>query len=330
MIILRDGTDMATYSESEKRRILNYPIETLLAHFGRRTDHRGEMYYSPFREEDTPSFHISRCRNLWMDFGSGEGGNVLSLVGRLAGIRQSEAWDYIAALDPLVVPSYEQPARNASQQKRQMITIDRISEHFTLSRLISYSSSRGIPHYILEKYCRQVAYHIDGVQNMKWFAIGFPTNEGWMLRLTSGGAYGKMCTSASCSFIGPSGQAVSSAASDTVEVFEGFFDFLSWLVLRDRTLPFCDVCVLNSVTNLPSAMDFICSHRRISCWLDDDRAGRNALHAVRAVRKDAADHLDELRQADSNDVNELLMSTLSQNQSEHQTTCSNISTKLKL
>lgn len=32
------------------------------------------FYYSPYREESTPSFKVSPSKNLWVDFGDGNAG----------------------------------------------------------------------------------------------------------------------------------------------------------------------------------------------------------------------------------------------------------------
>jgi DNA primase len=37
-------------------------------------------YYSPFRQEQTPSFKVNTERNLWYDFGTGEHGDIIDLV----------------------------------------------------------------------------------------------------------------------------------------------------------------------------------------------------------------------------------------------------------
>lgn len=37
-------------------------------------------YCSPFREEKTPSFKVSASRNLWYDFGIGQGGDIITLA----------------------------------------------------------------------------------------------------------------------------------------------------------------------------------------------------------------------------------------------------------
>lgn len=297
---------MATYSDAQKERILSFPIESLLAVLGKRTDHRGHMYYSPFRDEAEPSLSISRELNVWKDFGEDTGGNVLTMASRLLGIPMADAWDYVAGLDPniVVIPDSPAPAHRARVQD-PMIVIDRVEDSFRLRKLVSYAAARGIPLPILSRYCRQVTYHVTGHECTRFTAIGFPTAEGWVLRRPFEGRGAKRCTGSCCSLLGPSGEPATDPASQRVELFEGFFDFLSWLVLKDTPVPCCDVCVLNSTSNLSRAMDFLAGHERISCWLDNDPAGKKALAAVRDAFPRAEDHLRELGSLD--DVNELLV-----------------------
>ena len=49
------------------------------------------MYLSPLREERTPSFKVDYVRNLWYDFGLGEGGTLLTLMMRLERCDSREA-----------------------------------------------------------------------------------------------------------------------------------------------------------------------------------------------------------------------------------------------
>lgn len=37
-------------------------------------------YISPFREERTPSFKVNNNSNVWYDYGTGEGGNIIDLI----------------------------------------------------------------------------------------------------------------------------------------------------------------------------------------------------------------------------------------------------------
>ena len=49
------------------------------------------MYLSPLRDERTPSFKVDYMRNLWYDFGLGEGGTLRTLVMRLEQCGSREA-----------------------------------------------------------------------------------------------------------------------------------------------------------------------------------------------------------------------------------------------
>jgi len=302
---------MATYTDSQKERIMSYPIEGILQHFGKRTDHKGEMYFSPFRDEANPSFHIRRGENVWMDFGSGEGGNVLTLVSQLQHIPIEQCWDFVAGLNQNVIildsTSVPSPSNHPHQAR---IIIDKVGDNFSYRNLVKYAESRCIPRHILEHYCHQVTYHIESRPDTRWTAIGFPAGEGWVLRHSMDGPFAKRCTGSSCSLIGAGGEVVASPTCDRVEVFEGFFDFLSWLVIKNRTKPFSDICVLNSVNNLSKGLPFISSHRDISCWLDNDEAGRKALSILRESCPGARDHLSDMGRV--KDVNELLQANSKQ------------------
>lgn len=300
----RVSFDMATYDARQKERLLEFPIPVLLKHFGKRTDHEGKMYFSPFREETRPSMHVDPVKNIWMDFGSGEGGNVLTLASMLQGISMADAWDFLAGLDPDVKID-SRPYRSSRSSTSTVITVDEVCPSFASTALKGYAQSRGIPLHILNRYCRQVRYHIGDSRNI-FNAIGFPTADGWVMR-HAGQAAGKAkrCTGCQCTFLDVSGALTACPTSDRVEVFEGFFDFLSWLVIKDKTKPFSDICVLNSVNNLRRGMAFISAHSCVSAWMDNDEAGIKALESLRSACPNVISHTAELEGV--KDVNDLLM-----------------------
>jgi len=72
-------------------------------------------------------------------------------------------------------------------------------------------------------------------------------------------------------------------SSDTCLVFEGFWDFLSYLTIQKIEKTKHDVAVLNSVANVQKAMDFLKMHREIYTYLDNDDAGRKASEIIKSV-----------------------------------------------
>ena len=64
-------------------------------------------------------------------------------------------------------------------------------------------------------------------------------------------------------------------------IFEGFFDFLSYIEMTGEQWPKYNICVLNSVTNISKAHAWIRSHKTICTLFDNDDAGHKALRDIR-------------------------------------------------
>ena len=301
---------MSQYSESRKLQLLSYPIVGVLAALGRRTDRpRGRgHFYSPFREEKTPSFEVNESRNVWMDWGTGTGGGVIDLVVALKGCTRSAAMDFLASLSP-VSPDEVLREPAAAVRHEGGVAVNAVLP-VTSRVLLSYAEGRRcIPRDILTMYCREVHYYHRDRPVSGYYGIGFPNNAGgWTVRTAlDASPWSKMVAGASShTSVSPDGTLCSRASSDSVAVFEGFMDFLSWLVLSGGPLPRTDVCVLNSCVNARGAMDYIGSHRRIDLWLDNDGAGDRCTELIASAFPGAAD--DRAVYRDFNDLNDCLVS----------------------
>ena len=92
-------------------------------------------------------------------------------------------------------------------------------------------------------------------------------------------------------------------------VFEGMFNFLSYMQMNHPDgVPGTDICVLNSVTNLIIAHDYIQSHNRIGAWLDNDAAGHKALDDIKSVVGEGKVKDFSFNYSGHNDLNDLLVS----------------------
>ena len=221
------------------------------------------MYLSPLRKERTASFSVSYDKNLWHDFGTGEGGSIIDLVARMEGCSEIEAARRLAIGEHgMLVPIHVEALRtNEPTPSRLIILSDRELTH---PALLGYLTGRGIDPAIARTYCREVRYTIGGKE---YFAIGFRNDAGgWELRNPrfKGSSTPKNITTLD-------------NGSDTAMVFEGFIDFLSYLSLKANPAPAIDTSVLNSVTNLQKAVPFLARHRIVHAFLDNDDAGRKAL-----------------------------------------------------
>ena len=230
------------------------------------------MYLSPLREERTPSFKVDYVRNLWYDFGLGEGGTLLTLVMRLercdryaairilssGEIRQAESTSLSSGI-------YERPAVGGVSPVLRPAAVPalRILSDAPLRHpaLVGYLASRGIVPSVAAAFCREVRYEVNG---RAFFAVGFRNDAGgWELRSErfKGGSSPKHITTID-------------NRSDTVIAFEGFMDFLAYLSLKHPERLRIDAAVLNSVVNLPKAIPFLSRHPVIHAFFDNDEAGR--------------------------------------------------------
>jgi hypothetical protein len=252
------------------------------------------MYLSPFRQENTASFSVNYDENLWYDHGLGEGGSIIDLVARMEGCSIGEAIRRLETdvSDTVSSHSHQDAPVSARQTKPTTSRIEIMSvgelEH---PALVEYLRERGIAPITVRKYCNEVRYRIGG---REYFAIGFRNDAGgWELRNRNfkGSSTPKNITTirggGNCGTTTVRGDITTGTdygttqASETVMVFEGFIDFMSYLSLKNNPSPTIDTTVLNSVANLRRAIPLLESHRTIHAFLDNDEAGRKALADLR-------------------------------------------------
>ncbi len=222
-------------------------------------DSKGLWFYAPYRNERKPSFHVNPRKNVWFDFGSGDGGDIFTLAGELCNstdfIRQAE---YIAEKMRLPVSQPYKPEPFIEQPTFEDVEISKLVS----PALLCYLANRGIPADIAQRYCVQVDYKLHG---KSYYAIGFENSaHGFELRSSFfKGSYP------------PKHITHIANGNARCNVFEGFIDFLSAerLGLNDGN----DSVVLNSVANVGKAIPTLAKYPLILCYLDNDEAGRNAL-----------------------------------------------------
>lgn len=260
-------------------------VADVLVNYGKDVGHpRYGLIKSPFRDERTPSFHIMPGGYGWVDFGEGTKGGVIDLIMRLDGCGREAAIRRIAEIKgggrfyvPQVRSSSSRP-RPASSRFR-VVASGPFSDH----GLIGYAASRGISLEVLSEYCSEVTVRTGGGSVRAY--IGFPNSgDGYVLRSPEPGRDGKRCTCSAPSYVSDAGKHTAAPSCREVVVFEGLFDFLSFVERRKSAgvaAPGSDVCVLNSVSNVRQALPFISAHAAVSLYLDNDEAGRKASVEIR-------------------------------------------------
>ena len=92
-------------------------------------------------------------------------------------------------------------------------------------------------------------------------------------------------------------------------MFEGFIDFLSFIVLHGD----CDAVILNSIVNTPKAIAVLNKYKQVFCHLDNDEAGRSTTQKIVAsCNCDVIDASNEY--ANNKDLNEYLCKIIKEEQ----------------
>lgn len=231
-------------------------------------------YKSPLREETEASFKVNTERNLWYDFATGKGGNIIALAAELyASDHVPYLLEMMARQAPHVRPvSFSFPRQSPSEPSFQQLEIVPLSS----PALFSYLRERGINTELAKRECSEAHFTNNG---RRYFAIAFPNMSGGCEIRNK---FFKGCIAPKdITRIRQQGE-----PKEDCHLFEGFMDYLSFLTLRQERHPDRpaldgqDYIVLNSVSNLSKALRPLGDYERIHCFLDNDRAGLEALREI--------------------------------------------------
>lgn len=247
-------------------------------------------YCSPLSGEKTPSFYVSAA-NTFNDFSTDQRGDNIRLVMLLERVGFADAVRKLSALDLSV---------SLPETKSFFLSGPMISDSDTVvtgvsslqrSVLIKYiEDERKIPFQVASRYCSEVHYTANGKQ---YFGVGFPTdNGGWAVRSSKFKRH-----------VGPMGiTTIAGNSSISINLFEGFFDFLSALVyFRANTLANTTI-VLNSTANLRNALPTLQTAKTVFCFLDNDKAGKKTVETLQTYGNVFDRSSIYARHADFNDL----------------------------
>ncbi len=244
-----------------------------------------KWYYSPFRKETDPSFIIDLRNNTWRDWGEAagringiqqHGGTLIDLVGRL------EHTDIYGALKHIQQSWGGTPHQISSQpsqppiQQRKTPRINVISDTtLTNTELLAYAQSRGISQEIATQVFREVeteVHYIDSQGEARTFHnrhLGISTHTGgWAIRSPEHkGA------------VSPNSFSWISQGSRRLAIFEGVFDYASFLEMRKgKSSPLdADIMILNSTTaHRERALQCLMNkpYKEVWTFMDHDQSGR--------------------------------------------------------
>jgi DNA primase len=249
------------------------------------------MYHCPFRDDHNASFKVDYNKNVWHDFGTNEGGTMIDLVMKMNNCSFHEAANKLereyagVQISNNVDDSFSFHGDNPSIAIQNIVPI-------THPKLTVWIQERKVDLALANMYCREIHYRN---RDKDFFSIGFRNDKGGY-ELSSPPNF-KSC-------ISPKDITTIRNNQDACLVFEGFWDFLSYLTIQKIERSKHDVTVLNSVANIQKAMDFLKTHKEIYTYLDNDDAGRTATQTIKSACLSVNDRSE--RYAGFKDLNDYL------------------------
>jgi hypothetical protein len=242
--------DLVAYLET-----LGFPVAE------RRKNDTDYWYLSPLGSERTPSFHVNRLTNEWYDFPLAIGGNPVDFCLRFFTCSIPELLarfngDIVAQQLPVFDPSLHE----GRVDERSKLVVKEVRNLYRYA-LKNYLHERMIPVSVAEVFCKELDYEVNG---RTYYGIGFQNNTGgWEIRNKN---YKQSCAPKEITCLG--------SGAESVHVFEGFMDFLSWQTMNPYVDPrTVDFVVLNGAGLFDRALPFLEQHSRAHLWLDRDITG---------------------------------------------------------
>jgi hypothetical protein len=233
------------------------------------------LYFSPLRRERTPSVWVDTHTNLWRDFGDEKwrGGDGIHLVRAYLdsegeGSAISDALRWLSNMTEFV-PNIRPVSDPDDKPTEKTLVLKHTGELHNVN-LIEYGSSRGIPETLLKKYFSQAIIFNNKTQKKFSALVMRNDQKGYELR----NPYFKGCIGKKyITFIRGT-----QPKPDTINIFEGAFDFLSVLAQQDNKPLRNDAIILHSLCNLKKATAYIKGYGYRNCftWMDNDGPGLQA------------------------------------------------------
>ena len=252
------------------------PLEEVLQKLGHHPTKQNEKeawFLNPFAKEKHASFKLNRLLNIWYLFSEGIGGNNINFMKKFLNTSISEVLQW--AENQNFSSFHHQKTSNRKFEnfaKTYEITEVKEIQH---PALFEYLKKRKVENQI--EFLNEVNYQMNG---KNYFGIGFKNDsDGYEIR----NAYSKIC-------LGKKDISIINIDSNSIRIFEGFFDFLSFKNVENylEKEP-SDYIILNSVSMINKIKNTLENYENIELYFDNDIAGNRAVEIIKNENEKAED-----------------------------------------
>ncbi|WP_449386840.1 toprim domain-containing protein [Chryseobacterium lineare] len=259
-----------------------------LGHLPTKQNEKEAWYLNPFASESQASFKLDKRINAWYLHSEGVGGNNTDFMRKYlnASVKGVLEWAENHSFSSFQNQNvYNQKFENLPKTY-EIIEIKNIQH----PALLEYLKERKVESQT--EFLKEIHYRMN---DKNYFGIGFKNDSGgYEIR----NKYSKIC-------LGKKDVSTIKNGSDSLRVFEGFFDFLSFKTLENELekQP-SDYLILNSVSMIHNIKNSLGKYDKVELYFDNDEAGNRAVEIVRNETKKIEDC--RVMYSDFKDLNEYL------------------------
>ncbi len=268
------------------------PLEEVLlsiGHLPTKQNEKEAWYLNPFGTENHASFKLNKRLNIWYLFSEGIGGNNTNFMQKFLNTSISE----------ILIWAENQNFSSFQNQKILNRNFENFVKTYEITEvkeiqhpaLLEYFKSRKVENQT--EYIKEIQYQMNG---KNYFGIGFKNDsDGYEIR----NAYSKIC-------LGKKDISIINIDSNSIRIFEGFFDFLSFKNVENYLeKEASDYLILNSVSMIAKIKNTIKDYENIELYFDNDDAGNRAVEIIKSDNENGEDC--RILYSDFKDLNDWLI-----------------------
>ena len=251
-----------------------------LGHHPTKQSEKEAWFLNPFAKENHASFKLDKRNNIWYLHSEGIGGNNTDFMKKYLNTSVKEVLEWA---EKQKFSSFQPQNQNLKTKVShyQIIAIKELENE----NLKNYLKQRELSPKVYP-FLKEIHFTVG---DKKLYAIGFQNNsDGWELRNSF---YKGSLLKKDVSILNLNKDIHNQNHSERekrIAVFEGFIDALSFVEMK----PFFngDLLVMNSVSLLNKAKEYLKNYPEIHLFLDNDKAGENCKNSILKSFPEAKDH----------------------------------------
>ncbi|WP_417430205.1 toprim domain-containing protein [Halpernia sp.] len=245
----------------------------ILGHLPTKQTEKEAWFLNPFAKENHASFKINKNLNYWYLHSEGIGGNNVNFMKKYlnASVKEVLEWAENQNFSSFQHQNFPNQKLENLSKNYEIIEIKNVLH----PALLEYLKTRKVENQIV--FLQEIHYRMN---DKNYFGIGFKNDSGgYEIR----NKYSKIC-------LGKKDISTIKNDSNSVRIFEGFFDFLSFKNVENfLEKEASDYLILNSVSMIHNIKNSLGNYENIELYFDNDEAGNRAVEMIENENKNVED-----------------------------------------